>query len=136
MRFLRVPARSLSCRRPSPDSPEAPLLPQALAGVFRENDIRLYGKPGQTGVTPVLHTTTSYASGTSTATFFPPSVPATLNSPTVPGASNVPITCKVPPAVPEPLTVKSALNDMSLPQIRAPFTTTSVAKAQLLRVVV
>jgi len=49
-----------------------------------------------------------HASGTRTATCLPPSAPLTLKLPTGPGACHVPSTCNVPPAVPDPLTAKSA----------------------------
>src|SRR6267378_690286 len=77
-----------------------------------------------------------YPSGTNAATLRPPSMPEILKLPTGPGASNVPWICKVPPADPEPLTVKLPTNDRSVPHTSVPFTVTSLAKAQFLRVVV
>src|SRR4249920_2853909 len=46
-------------------------------------------------------------------TCFPPSMPETLNLPTGPGTTHDPSTCKMPPAVPDPLTVRSATDKLS-----------------------
>src|SRR5438477_8938917 len=81
-------------------------------------------------------TSCAYASGTSTATLWPPSAPETPKLPTGPGASHVPSTCSVPPAVPDPLTVRSATSDRSAPHMTVPYTVTSLAKEQLVRVVI
>lgn len=51
-----------------------------------------------------------HASGTRTATCLPPSVPVTSKLPTGPGACHVPSICRLPPAVPDPLTPRSATN--------------------------
>lgn len=61
------------------------------------------------------------ASGTSTATRSSSSVPEIFKLPTGPGAWNVPSTCRVPPAVPAPLTVMSATNDLSAPRMTVPL---------------
>src|SRR6516162_8770600 len=78
----------------------------------------------------------AYASGTKAATLRPPSIPEILNLPTGPAASHVPAMCRLPPAVPEPLTITSATNDRSAPQTSEPFIVTSLAKTQLVSVVV
>src|SRR6516225_4842435 len=79
-----------------------------------------------------------HSSGTKTATRRPPSTPEILKLPTGPAASNAPSMCSAPPAVPEPVTARSATSDMSLPlaQVTVPFTITSIVKEQFLRLVV
>src|SRR5215467_4129594 len=80
----------------------------------------------------------SYASGIQTATRRPPKIPDTLNVP--PGATNIqfPSICRAPPWVPGPLTFTSADTDESVlfAKLIVPLTTTSLAKAQSVRVMV